>query len=328
MHFDMVHEIFKLPGGGGGGGGGAGGPPTWGDKSPAGVLLPSLAGESVRFSDCLRDFPLGSSRWQLQKQRAVSAPVYAFNLASDLACDGLRNSRADSSFDSSSVARWTSVSAVSHTTSDTGSFGSMRSRCCKIDRKGISCGVSTTWRRIAWNTSRCELKSTPSGPRFNWRLAVCPRKRVNPIACITQTKGLRVFNARALGTSQSMFIKNQRGLSLPWSCDSSLSFCSSKTSIWTLRSVSEAASFLRSFKMASSLRPTNSLRMRKRSFSCGVDMMMQFMKATKAVLYSSEVASRSSRTTTPNLYLSPSYIVISLPKLQWFFLIVSYLSKS
>ena len=45
-------------------------------------------------------------------------------------------------------ARWTSVLAVSHTTSKTASFGSIRNECCRTDRKGISCGVSTTCRRM------------------------------------------------------------------------------------------------------------------------------------------------------------------------------------
>ena len=85
---------------------------------------------------------------------------------------------------------------------------------------------------------------------------------------------------------------------LPCNWDSSDSRCSSKTSIWTARSVSDEASVLSSLSVASSLRPTNSLRMRSRSLSCGVEMMMQLMKATSAVLYSTVGASRSSRTTT------------------------------
>lgn len=58
---------------------------------------------------------------------------------------GARSNLAASSLDSSSVARCTSVSAVSHTISLTGSFGSMRSRCCRTLRNGISWGVSATW---------------------------------------------------------------------------------------------------------------------------------------------------------------------------------------
>lgn len=93
--------------------------------------------------------------------------------------------------------------------------------------------------------------------------------------------------------NRSFFFSN-----LPCNWDSSLSRCSSKTSIWTARSVSETASFFSSFRVASSFMPTNSLRMRSRSLSCGVEMMMQLMKATSAVLYSTVGASRSSRTTT------------------------------
>lgn len=57
---------------------------------------------------------------------------------------GVRSSRVESSRFSRSVARWTSVSAVSHMMSLIASFGSMRSRCCRMLRKGYSCGVSAT----------------------------------------------------------------------------------------------------------------------------------------------------------------------------------------
>lgn len=51
---------------------------------------------------------------------------------------GARKSRVESSRFSSNVARWTSVSVVSQIMSLIGSFGSIRSRCCRILRNGIS----------------------------------------------------------------------------------------------------------------------------------------------------------------------------------------------
>ena len=48
----------------------------------------------------------------------------------------------------------------------------------------------------------------------------------------------------------------------------------------------------------------NSLRILILSFNCGVDMIMQLMNATKAVLYSRAWFSRSSLMTILNLYLS------------------------
>lgn len=59
---------------------------------------------------------------------------------------GVRNSRVESSRFSSNVARCTSVSAVSQMISLIASLGSIRSKCCKILRNGISCGVSATYR--------------------------------------------------------------------------------------------------------------------------------------------------------------------------------------
>ena len=47
-----------------------------------------------------------------------------------------------------SLSRWTSVLALSHTTSETASFWSICNECSRTDRKGISCGVSTTCRRM------------------------------------------------------------------------------------------------------------------------------------------------------------------------------------
>ena len=67
-----------------------------------------------------------------------------FNLCSDLCWLGARNNLAESSLLSINVARCTRVSAVSHMISLTGSFGSILSKCCRMDRKGISCGVSCT----------------------------------------------------------------------------------------------------------------------------------------------------------------------------------------
>lgn len=57
---------------------------------------------------------------------------------------GALSSLVESSRFSSSVARWTSVSAVSQMMSLIASFGSMLNKCCKIFRNGISCGVSAT----------------------------------------------------------------------------------------------------------------------------------------------------------------------------------------
>lgn len=57
---------------------------------------------------------------------------------------GARKSLLESSRFSKSVARWTNVSAVSQIMSLIASFGSMLSKCCKIFKNGISCGVSAT----------------------------------------------------------------------------------------------------------------------------------------------------------------------------------------
>lgn len=55
-----------------------------------------------------------------------------------------RRSLTASSCVSNSEARCTSRSAVSHIMSLTASRGSIRNRCCRILRNGISCGVSAT----------------------------------------------------------------------------------------------------------------------------------------------------------------------------------------
>jgi len=75
---------------------------------------------------------------------ALSPPSMLFSLCRDLCWLGARNNLSESAFDSIRVARWTNVSAVSHIMSLTGSFGSILSRCWRIERNGISCGVSCT----------------------------------------------------------------------------------------------------------------------------------------------------------------------------------------
>lgn len=96
-------------------------------------------------------------------------------------------SRNASLFVSNKVARCTSRSAASHIKSEIGSLWSILSKCCKIERKGISRGVSAIWRRIASKTSN--------------------------------------------GLDKSMLLSK---VGDNW--DSSLSLCSSKTSIWTAKS--------------------------------------------------------------------------------------------
>lgn len=51
---------------------------------------------------------------------------------------GVRNKRVESSRFSNNVARCTSVSAQSHIISLIASFGSIRSKCCKMLKNGIS----------------------------------------------------------------------------------------------------------------------------------------------------------------------------------------------
>lgn len=58
---------------------------------------------------------------------------------------GVRSRRVESSRFSSNVARCTSVSAQSHIISLIASFGSIRSKCWRMLRNGISCGVSATY---------------------------------------------------------------------------------------------------------------------------------------------------------------------------------------
>lgn len=59
---------------------------------------------------------------------------------------GVRSKRVESSRFSKRVERCTSFSVVSQIMSLIASFGSMRNKCCKILRNGISCGVSATWK--------------------------------------------------------------------------------------------------------------------------------------------------------------------------------------
>jgi len=67
-----------------------------------------------------------------------------FSLWRDLCWLGARSSFALSALLSMRVARCTRVSAVSQMMSLTGSLGSILSRCCRMERKGISWGVSCT----------------------------------------------------------------------------------------------------------------------------------------------------------------------------------------
>lgn len=119
-------------GGGGGGHGGQGGGLDTGNGEPSALL----AVHDVLFNPTVMPplfklcFLLVPNGWQ-----------------QSLFCDGDLNSRVASSRLSNSVARCTKVSAVSHTISLTASFGSILSKCCRIDRNGISWGVSATWKQ-------------------------------------------------------------------------------------------------------------------------------------------------------------------------------------
>lgn len=61
---------------------------------------------------------------------------------------GVRSKRVESSRFSSNVARCTSVSAVSQIMSLIASFESIRSKCCRMLKNGISCGVSATLKHL------------------------------------------------------------------------------------------------------------------------------------------------------------------------------------
>ena len=66
------------------------------------------------------------------------------SLLSPLPWLGARSNLSLSALFSIRVALCTKVSAVSQMMSDTGSLGSILSRCWRMERKGISCGVSWT----------------------------------------------------------------------------------------------------------------------------------------------------------------------------------------
>lgn len=69
---------------------------------------------------------------------------------------GVRSKRVESSRFSNNVARCTSVSAQSHIMSLIASFGSIRSKCWRILKNGISCGVSATYNN---NWTRKKIKN-------------------------------------------------------------------------------------------------------------------------------------------------------------------------
>lgn len=125
-------ELFDIGGGGGGmkgGGGGMGGADGasmlgFGGGIGGGIGIPVFGA-----IDCLR---LGLDASPRQWGHVNFCTL------------GARSKRVESSRFSSSVARCTSVSVVSQIMSLMASFGSMRSKCCKILRNGISCGVSAT----------------------------------------------------------------------------------------------------------------------------------------------------------------------------------------
>lgn len=122
------------PGGGGGGGGGGPRVMVVGAELGVGEVTPPPPGVLLR--DCLR-LPQASPRCEWQHSLDWTL--------------GERRSRVASCRDSSSVARCTRVSAVSHTMSLTASFGSIRNRCCRMLRNGISCGVSLTCTRSEYS---------------------------------------------------------------------------------------------------------------------------------------------------------------------------------
>lgn len=112
---------------GGGGGGAAGILLGGGGSFDCDGAIPSTTNDA---SDCLR-FGLEMSPRQCGQVNFCML--------------GVRNKRVESSRFSSSVARCTNVSAVSQIISLMASLGSIRSKCCKILRNGISCGVSATY---------------------------------------------------------------------------------------------------------------------------------------------------------------------------------------
>ena len=69
---------------------------------------------------------------------ALRPPSMDFSLWRDLCWLGALSRRSQSDLLSISVALCTNVSAVSHMMSLTGSLGSIRRRCWRMERKGIS----------------------------------------------------------------------------------------------------------------------------------------------------------------------------------------------
>ena len=123
------------PGGGGGagiplggGGGGGGGIPPGGGGGGGGITPVGVVALSCWFSALYFLRPLSTD----------------LSLCRLLCWLGALSSLWESSLFSRRVARCTNLSAVSQIRSLTGSFGSIRKRCCKMLKKGISWGVSNT----------------------------------------------------------------------------------------------------------------------------------------------------------------------------------------
>lgn len=135
--------LFDIIGGGGGGAAGIllGAVGSFGKDGAAPSTTNDANGDAIKWlvgvcgaSDCFR--------FGLEMSPRQCGQVNFWML-------GVRNSRVESSRFSSNVARCTNVSAVSQMISLIGSLGSMRSKCCKILRNGISCGVSATYANMS-----------------------------------------------------------------------------------------------------------------------------------------------------------------------------------
>lgn len=121
---------------------------------------------------------------------------------------GVRNRRVESSRFSSNVARCTSVSAQSHIISLIASFGSIRSKCWRMLRNGISCGVSATYNeQRKWQhkgnenkEENCTAQNTHS--TFNWPDALG--------WCVTKTC-LNFLFQFAIGTQSTTYL-SQNGV--------------------------------------------------------------------------------------------------------------------
>lgn len=130
----MLTALFDIIGGGGGGAAG-----IFMDTVVSFEATPSTTNDA---NGVAIDGPVGASdcfRFGLEMSPRQWGQVNFWML-------GVRNRRVESSRFSSNVARCTSVSAVSQMISLIASLGSIRSKCCKILRNGISCGVSATCR--------------------------------------------------------------------------------------------------------------------------------------------------------------------------------------